>query len=663
MPSSPGDGATPSGPDPSRPDARTPFRQRLLVRLIAGFALVAVVSIGATAWLAAQNTSGEIRSRQGKVLAGDTHINDALLGYAARHSSWDSVGPTLRRLARSTGRRIALTTESRAPIADSEPGGAPLPGRASAVVDPLSVDVTVVPRATADRIDPRAVGPFALSAADRDRLAAEAKRSAACLRLARSTRVRALTGPGGRPYLSETGSTTTPAPGAPGTPPTRAAPQPTPTPVPTSVPAAPDCWTRVWSRPTGSERAALTRLESLTDGCLKRYGMSGARVRLAGPWTDRSRSSGLRLDTSGIRPVRATTPSATTPPSTAKPSAEYSDSTAADCLAAARRKQLRSYTAPTALLFIGDPAGGTGLDLSGGGIARLALITAGIGVLTVGLSVLLATRLVRPVRALTDAAQRMRGGDTTARVAVGGGGEVGQLAAAFNAMAAHLDRMERQRKAMVSDVSHELRTPLSNVRGWLEAAEDGLVALDPKLTASLVEETLTLQRVVDDLQELALADAGKLRLHPEPVNVGDLLDQIATAHRGRADAAGLRLTVTVHGDLELTADPVRLRQALGNLVANAIRYTPEGGAVTLRAYRDGGEIVVDVADTGVGIDPEQLPHVFDRFWRAEKSRSRSTGGSGLGLPIARNLVEAHGGTLTATSTPGEGSTFTTRLPA
>jgi two-component system sensor histidine kinase BaeS len=617
--------------------------------LIASSVLIAVVSISATAWLAAQNTSGAIRARQGQVLARDTGINDALLGYAARHASWSGVAPTLRDLARSTGRRIALTTEARTPIADSDSGAA-LPGRASSVVDPLAVDVTLVPRAAKDRIDPRASGPFALARTDRARLAAAANHSAACLTSERGTRVRVLTGPSGRPYLDDTGARTASASKRPSV----ATPVPVPTPVPGSpMPVARGCGTDAWSAPTHGERAALDRLADLTNRCLNAYGYTGARAALAGPWSDLARGPGVRVVTSHLVQDDAT-------PRTASSTA----ATPGDCLASARRQQLRGYTAPAALLFIADPAGGDGgLDLSGAGITRIGLIAVAIGVLTVTLSAVLATRLVRPVRALTDAAERMRDGDTTARVEAGGSGEVGRLAAAFNAMAAHLERMERQRKAMVSDVSHELRTPLSNVRGWLEAAEDGVVELDPKLTASLVEETLTLQRVVDDLQELALADAGKLRLHPEPVHVADLLDQIATAHRGRADAAGLRLTVTVHGDLDLTADPVRLRQALGNLVSNAIRYTPEGGAVGLRAYRDAARVVIDVTDTGVGIPDDVLPHVFDRFWRAEKSRSRTTGGSGLGLAIARNLVEAHGGTLTAASTPGEGSTFTAGLPS
>ncbi len=255
---------------------------------------------------------------------------------------------------------------------------------------------------------------------------------------------------------------------------------------------------------------------------------------------------------------------------------------------------------------------------------------------------------------------------------------------------------------MVSDVAHELRTPLSNIRGWLEAAQDGLADPDPAFVSSLLEEAVQLQHIIDDLQDLAAADAGVLRLHPEPVRVGELLGQVAAAHQARADTAEVTLRVeTADGRVpEVAADPVRLRQAVGNLVSNAVRHTPPGGTVTLRAYGGGaagggawsrsedgsgsdsptghgseggsgsrggsgfppGDVVIEVADTGTGIPAEDLPYVFDRFWRAEKSRSRRTGGSGLGLAIVRKLAEAHGGTAGAASTEGEGSVFSIRLP-
>lgn len=330
------------------------------------------------------------------------------------------------------------------------------------------------------------------------------------------------------------------------------------------------------------------------------------------------------------------------------------------CVVTARKQQLDSYVAPAAYLYLGSPTEAASPRIPLPSIAGAALL---VLVLTVGVSILATRRLVSPLNALTHAARRMRDGDSSARVAVKTTGEISDLATAFNEMSAHLQRMEEQRKAMVSDVSHELRTPLSNLRGWLEAAQDGVAELDPALIASLVEELLLLQHIVDDLQELALADAGKLRLHVEDVHLGDLLDQVATAHRGRAEAAGLTLTTTVTGDPPLTADPVRLRQAIGNLVTNSLRYTPAGGQVTLHARQERDEIVIEVTDTGVGISAEHLPHVFDRFWRAEKSRNRQTGGSGLGLAIVRNLAEAHDGTATVASEPGVRTTFTLRLPS
>jgi two-component system sensor histidine kinase BaeS len=210
---------------------------------------------------------------------------------------------------------------------------------------------------------------------------------------------------------------------------------------------------------------------------------------------------------------------------------------------------------------------------------------------------------------------------------------------------------------MVSDVAHELRTPLGNITGWLEATQDGLAEPDPHLIAMLLEESLLLQRLVDDLHDLAQADAGTLRLHPEPIALDDVVDQVVNAQQNREILLRAE-TTPVH----ISADPVRLRQALGNLVANAVRYTPPGGEVVVKLFQWQDWAVLEVTDTGTGIASEDLPHVFDRFWRADKSRSRRTGGSGLGLAITRHLVEAHGGTVSVTSTLGEGSTFRISLP-
>ncbi|WP_234461038.1 cell wall metabolism sensor histidine kinase WalK, partial [Streptomyces sp. MBT51] len=357
----------------------------------------------------------------------------------------------------------------------------------------------------------------------------------------------------------------------------------------------------------------------------------------------------------------------------------------ASCVGIARQEQLSSYVASPALLFISDPGGGTvpGFDLSPANTAKIIGVAALVLALTVGASVLAGVRLVRPLHALTGAAQRLRDGQDSAPVLVTTDNEVGRLATAFNDMAEHRARSEEQRKVMVSDVAHELRTPLSNIRGWLEGAQDGIAEPDAMFISSLLEEAVQLQHIIDDLQDLAAADAGALRLHPEPVRIDDLLAHVAAAHQAQAEAAEVLLTVAATDTREpvpeLTADPVRLRQAIGNLVSNAVRHTPAGGRVTLRAYPAGpggekepgdttersgaDEVVVEVADTGSGIAPEDLPQVFDRFWRAEKSRSRRTGGSGLGLAIVRKLVEAHGGSADVVSTVGGGSVFTLRLPS
>ncbi|MGW9299229.1 sensor histidine kinase [Streptomyces cyaneofuscatus] len=630
--------------------ARVPLRRSLLGRLLGVSALVAACSVAATAWLAVQTTSGAIKQEQGQNLAADARIYDTLLGYAARHPTWDGVDATVRELAEQSGRRVALTTQSRRPLADSATAAAPpvLPPQASAVVDPLSVDTVLAARSTegqgtaADRIDPRAVGPFLLPAAERAALRRTADRNAVCLNRA-GIASDVVVGPSGRPRVQMVGND-----------PERA--------------LYTKCELSDLDTPTGTERKALDALNGLADACLKRQGREGVRLNRGLYWGKEigvTEPRQLPGDAREARPVPAV-----------EPPREFTgedDRAIASCVGTARSEQLSSYVASPALLFIGDEGGATvpGFDLSPANTAKIAGAAALVLALTVGASVLAGARLVRPLHALTGAAQRMRDGQEHATVPVSGDDEIGRLAAAFNDMSAHRARLEEQRKAMVSDVAHELRTPLSNIRGWLEAAQDGLADPDPAFVSSLLEEAVQLQHIIDDLQDLAAADAGVLRLHPEPVRVGELLSQVAAAHQARAETAGVTLTVEAGATTTVPADPVRLRQAVGNLVSNAVRHTPEGGTVTLRAYGEesgrlpdgAGDVVIEVADTGTGIPAGDLRHVFDRFWRAEKSRSRRTGGSGLGLAIVRKLAEAHGGTASATSTEGEGSAFTLRLPA
>lgn len=467
------------------------------------------------------------------------------------------------------------------------------------LIDPLNATT----EGARDGIDPRASGPFTLPPDERTRLRRIADEQVACL-AGYNTSAHIQVSPTGRPNVIVDG-----------------------------VPGTVRCPRADLTTPTATERRALGELTALVNACLARQRIAPVQVTLDYSWTSDS-----PVVVSGMQ--------------------EQFDT----CIGSARKEQLRRYTAPPALLTLGQPAGtepSTAFEFSLGrttGIAALVLA------FTVGVSILGATRLVRPLHALTGAAQRMRDGDLSARAEVRPGGELGQLTDAFNEMASQRAWLERQRGELVSDVAHELRNPLANIRNLLEAAQDGVVELDPDLVSSLLEEALLLQHVIDDLRDLSAAEAGELRLHPEPVDLRDSLGQVVAMHQTSAERAGIGIESHVDGDLVLTADPVRLRQVLANLVSNAVRHTTAGGTVTIRASQHGDVITIAVSDTGPGIAAEDLPHVFERFWRAEKSRSRQTGGSGLGLAIVRDLVAAHHGTVTVTSPSGEGATFTIRLP-
>lgn len=297
-------------------------------------------------------------------------------------------------------------------------------------------------------------------------------------------------------------------------------------------------------------------------------------------------------------------------------------------------------------------------------VNRSLIVAVGVaGLLALVLTLWLSRGIVAPVESLTAAARRMEQGDLAQRVEVRNGGEVGQLAHAFNAMAEAVARNEALRKHMVSDVAHELRTPLTNVRGYLEAMRDGMMKPTRETLDLVFEEAQLLSRLVEDLQELSLAEAGQLRLERVPVGVGELLERAANAARPGAEQRGLALNVSVAPGLPpVEVDADRIGQVLRNLLNNAMAYTPAGGTVTLAAEQDDGQVQVLVADTGVGIAAEDLPFVFERFYRADRSRARATGGSGLGLTIARRIVEQHGGIISVRSEVGKGTTFAFTLP-
>jgi len=296
------------------------------------------------------------------------------------------------------------------------------------------------------------------------------------------------------------------------------------------------------------------------------------------------------------------------------------------------------------------------------GATRAALGWAVGGALAVALvlGALLARAVTRPVRALTEAAGAVARGELGRTVEVRSRDEVGALGDAFNAMSARLAEAHALRRRMTADVAHDLRSPLAVLTGYLEALRDGALEATPERFDAMHAEATHLGRLIEDLRTLALADAGELPLHRAPVAPGKLLARVAAAFGPEAQAAGITLTVEAPDALPAVhVDAERMVQVLGNLVGNALRHTPAGGRVTLAARSHGDRVALTVADTGEGIPPDVLPHVFERTVRADAARS--TDGSGLGLAIARSLVEAHGGTISVASQPGQGATFTVVL--
>jgi signal transduction histidine kinase len=299
----------------------------------------------------------------------------------------------------------------------------------------------------------------------------------------------------------------------------------------------------------------------------------------------------------------------------------------------------------------------------GATLQRFLLIGLAIGAVALLTGWGLSRVISRPVVRLTEATRAVAMGDLDVRVRGQYPGELGELAASFNLMTEELARADNLRRNMTADVAHELRTPLSVIRGKIEGVLDGVYPATPEHLEPILEETKLLAHLVEDLRLLALAEAGQLSLEKQPLDVGDLLRDAQVNFGPQADDRGVTLALDLPADLlQVTADRRRIAQVLGNLLTNALRHTPQGGCVTLSATATGGAVQLSVADTGAGIPPEDIPYIFERFWRGEKSRSRAGGGSGLGLAIAKQLVEMHGGSITVESRPGAGSTFRFTLP-
>lgn len=314
--------------------------------------------------------------------------------------------------------------------------------------------------------------------------------------------------------------------------------------------------------------------------------------------------------------------------------------------------------------FGGGQGSGTMVELFTGfraGVFEALAWAAGAAVLVAGLiSLLLSRSILRPLQDMMQASQRISQGHYNERVRVEGVDELGQLAVRFNQMAEKLHQVETMRRQLIGDVSHELRTPLTAIKGSMEGLMDGLLPATDETYQQIHQETDRLNRLVDDLQELSRVESGAYELDLRPTSLAALLETLAKRFRQQFETRRVGLELNLPADLPpVLADEHRILQVLTNLTANALQYTPGGGTVTISAARTNGTVRITVRDTGAGIAPEHLSHLFDRFYRVDKSRSRAAGGgSGIGLTIAKYLVEAHGGRIWVESDGiGKGSAF------
>ncbi len=270
------------------------------------------------------------------------------------------------------------------------------------------------------------------------------------------------------------------------------------------------------------------------------------------------------------------------------------------------------------------------------------------------LSYLLTRRVLRPLTQMIEASRQIAAGNFTQRVEIAPNDEIGELGTAFNRMSDSLEQIERLRKSMVADVAHELRTPLTNLRGYLEGLSDGVIPPDQATLKMLQQENLRLVSLVEDLGQLARADAARAYLDRRPIDLTECVNEMLTLYRMNFDQKNIQ--VTTRFDTEETtvqADRDKLLQAIRNLIENGWKYTPAGGVITITSKRTASGLRMDFINNGPGIPTEDVPYIFERFFRAEQSRSRDAGGAGIGLAIVKELIEAHGGQVGAESIPGE----------
>jgi signal transduction histidine kinase len=316
------------------------------------------------------------------------------------------------------------------------------------------------------------------------------------------------------------------------------------------------------------------------------------------------------------------------------------------------------------IMMAGGPPSPNPVEARFLGRINLALVLAALGavIIAVFLGLVLARTITRPVRDLTMATRALAEGHLNQKVQVRSRDELGELTRTFNQMSTDLENSNSLRQQMTADIAHDLRTPLSVITGYLEGLKDGVIKPSPKRFAAMYDEALYLQRLVEDLRTLSLADAGELSMNYQIGQAGELIERLATSFQHQAEQNGIDLKTVVEENLpQLRMDPERMQQALSNLVSNALRYTPEGGEIVLSARRENNSLCLEVKDTGAGISAEMLPHIFERFYRGDDSRQE--GGSGLGLAIAKSIVDLQGGRIVVTSEGrGLGSLFSIQFP-
>ncbi len=592
------------------------MRRSLVGRIVVAAVVVTLAAVLGTVWLT-ENTRASFSIAQHEVdWSSDAVILESLLEWGGTHPGWDGVEQLASRLSREHGRRIAVLQGDEV-VADTLPG-LPMPQHAVHRLD-LWDDASQVPPDDAgvpatDVVEmPRYVaGAFLLTTAEKASLGTGAAGAARCARLDPAHELDYL--PSGRPVLNLSRDTEL-------------------------------CGSPELAAPLAQERDALAELTGLTNACLLGTGEQGvdAISLVTFPTEGTGRLAFQVLDPEG---EPAAVPAAVR-----------------RCLQKAFAEQSEGLVAPPATVYLTDLRGDVRgpLDLSPGSVARIAAVSGALLLLVLATAWFVGAPVVRQVRAVTEASRRLAQGEPDVQVPVGGTGEVSELARSFNAMSADLVRSREQQRRMVSDVAHEVRTPLTTLRGWLEGAQDGVVPVDHDLVDLLHGETMHLQSIADDLLTLTLAESGSLELHRGAVDVTGLLEDAARRATAGAASAGMVVRTRVEEGLVVRGDTRRLRQVVDNLVANALMHSG-GTVVEVRGRPSDGRVVVEVEDDGAGLDPQDVGHLFDRFWRADRSRARGTGGSGLGLAVVRELVELHGGTVSASSSPCQGARIVVVLP-